>query len=164
MEPTPFASYTHIPMDTPMDFGYLAPQDPIPRAASSAISPAPPAAPAAPRPITPPPVLRRATSIVLKELRAALDEVVSVYSEAGITMTRFRREARAAWERKHPPRDEPQTYHTFIKEHMSTVRQRWPNAPHGDHMRIIGQMWAEVKPKHNRVTGLKRTADHIDTE
>lgn len=114
-------------------------------------------------PTAPPP---KRHQFAMEELRKALDSVVADFTTAGITYVRFRREVKTAWERKHPPTASAHTtcYHLFVKQNMANVRDAHPNATHADHMRIIGGMWQEQKPKHKRVTGIKRDAAEIDVE
>jgi hypothetical protein len=102
----------------------------------------------------------------MSELRKALDDVVDNFTQAGITYVRFRREVKNAWERKNPPTPNAHItcYHAFVKHNMSGVRDAHPEATHAEHMRIIGNMWQEQKPKSKRVTGIKRDAAELDME
>ena len=98
-----------------------------------------------------------ANKFPLDDLQGALDNIVRVYS-FGLTQRKFKREASNAWERRFPTPDKmlSNTFQAFIKENMETVRASNPGMTHQDHMKILGKLWADSKP---RLTGVKRTKD-----
>lgn len=80
------------------------------------------------------------------KLAAALDKVLTDYGT--ITMTRFKKEATAAWKRAFPDgveKREVKGYQLFVKENMAQVKLEHPTASHKERIAIIGRMWQESK-------------------
>ena len=96
----------------------------------------------------------------MDNLETALDNIVRVYSH-GLSLRKFKKEATNAWERKFPSPNKMirGAFQEFVKDNLNEVRYNNPEMSHQDHMRLIGQMWGDKKPK---LSGLKRAANHMD--
>lgn len=76
--------------------------------------------------------------ITMEKLRSSFDTIVEDNIDK-LTLRVFKREAIAAWRRKRPVREN--SYQAFVKNNISNVRTNNPNAPHSEHMKIIGSLW-----------------------
>lgn len=80
------------------------------------------------------------------KLAIALDKVIADFGN--ITMSRFKKEATAAWKRAFPEgieKREVKGYQLFVKENMAQVKAAHPDVSHKERIAIIGRMWQESK-------------------
>lgn len=78
--------------------------------------------------------------IVKSAIRAAVEKCGSK-----ITLTRFKKEAIRAWERKYPNYiGRTNKFQVYVKTHMKDIRHRNPTMTHSEHMKLIGRMWKDL--------------------
>ena len=91
----------------------------------------------------------------IASLRASLHELVNKHADCNISMATFRKEVLRAWGNRHPVTPRNNEFQVFIKDNYGGVRAAHPTLSHACHMKMLGRMWNDVKP---RLSGSKRAA------
>lgn len=97
------------------------------------------------------------------KLATALDKVIADFGT--ITMSRFKKEATAAWKRAFPEgveKREVKGYQLFVKEKMAQVKTDHPDASHKERIAIIGRMWQKSKGTPPQLENV--TTTHVEPE
>lgn len=85
--------------------------------------------------------MERSMSFQVDIVKAAMRAVVEKCGPK-ITLTRFKKEAVRAWERKFPnSTGRVNKFQAYVKTNMKDIRRLNPTMTHSEHMKLIGRMW-----------------------